>query len=476
MRPDEQTVTSAAVLSHRRVVLLPRRVGQIAIDDVRGDADDRRAGNRVGADADALAERVGLWPNLLRHRLADDDDAWRALVVGAGEAAAAHDARPHRREIARRDNVVQILTANGVARLREEIFGPAHPERHGDRYRCVPHAGNSPCPLDEVTAERDPAEGIDVHSAHLDGYEQDVGSIVAEVELMHIAQAAHEEPGPDEEHDGERALDDEQGRARARAMIRPFAGAGLERRRDVGASREERRGNAGEHADGGRGGRGKYEHTWIGEERWPFDVGEHRGAEDRASPLGDEEPGDSAEQSEERALGEQLDKQSAAADAERHAYGDLAAPSEGTGEEQVRNVGAGDEKDDDGDADQPGRDFRIIPLVRSALFQDRGSDGARPSEVDGRDLALAGLRQVATAVRIGQVRVRGAAADLWLPPHEHLHPAHVVCRVPFGRVHRGAAEDVGNASGDRDEGHGSDRIHADEAARRDADDGISLPA
>src|SRR5205823_12415792 len=99
-------------------------------------------------------------------------------------------------------------------------------------------------------------------------------------------------------------------------MIRPLAGAGLERCRDVGASREERRGNASDDADGGRGDRGKDEHTWIGEERRPLDVRKHRGAQNRASPLRYEEPGDGAEQSEEHALREQLDEQSAAADAE----------------------------------------------------------------------------------------------------------------------------------------------------------------
>ena len=85
--------------------------------------------------------------------------------------------------------------------------------------------------------------------------------VVTEVQLLDVAQAAYKEAGPDQQDERERALNDEQRRARPRPMVRALARTGLERGRYVGTPGKQRRRYPGEEPDTNRRQRREDEHS-----------------------------------------------------------------------------------------------------------------------------------------------------------------------------------------------------------------------
>ncbi len=78
-------------------------------------------------------------------------------------------------------------------------------------------------------------------------------------------QAAHEQPGTDEQHYRERGLKDEQRRSRSRALVSIVAGARLEGRCQIGASGMQRRHHSGEHCRDERHDGGEKQRPAVGE-------------------------------------------------------------------------------------------------------------------------------------------------------------------------------------------------------------------
>ena len=185
--------------------------------------------------------------------------------------------------------------------------------------------------------------------------EQDVGAIEAEVLVLEVVEGAEEETCSGEEHEGEYDLcgDEDVGEQTAGASAGAGRGAGVGGESGSGADAgdaqrrgdaEEQRGQDGE-AEGegedvqvGGGGEGG-----VAADRSRGDEAD----EETGSPEGEEQAECAADEGEQQGLGEDLADDAGAAGAEGEAGGELALAGGGFGEEEVGEVGAGDEKDED---------------------------------------------------------------------------------------------------------------------------------
>ena len=162
--------------------------------------------------------------------------------------------------------------------------------------------------------------------------------------------AADEEAGAGEEHEREGELGDDEEAAQAVARQTQAAAGGaaaagrFEGGIDVHSDRAPGGGDAEEEAgdDGdaeGEGENGAVDLDFL----QTGDVAGVDGSYDVESPLGDEETGGAAHDGEEKALGEQLADDAQAAGAQGGTDGDFFFARGGAGEQEVGDVGAGDQ-------------------------------------------------------------------------------------------------------------------------------------
>ena len=159
----------------------------------------------------------------------------------------------------------------------------------------------------------------------------------------------------DKEHDGKRRLEHEQRGADPRPLIGVLARAGPDRDREIRPAGVERRHQSGQQRGEQRDGAEKEERAAIGEDARRKVRRQEERAQACAAPLGDEQPRAAAERGQNQAFDEQLPKQSRARDAQRQPHRDLASPAHGAGEQQIRDVRAGDEQDHQRDPADPRR-------------------------------------------------------------------------------------------------------------------------
>jgi len=88
----------------------------------------------------------------------------------------------------------------------------------------------------------------------------------------------------------------------------------------------------------------------------------HEEAEQVGCPPGDDETGQSAEQAEDEAFGEELPKEVAVAGADGQADGDFLLATEGAGEEEVGDIGDDDEEDAEADGGEGGEHWQEVGL------------------------------------------------------------------------------------------------------------------
>lgn len=252
-------------------------------------------------------------------------------------------------------------------------------------------------------------------------------------------------------------------------MVGSFARAGLERPRQVAAAAEDRGREPGQQAGRRCRRESKAERPPIGDRghrRVPAQ--EHR-TERGATPLRRTDPNQSARGGEHQALGEALRRQPRTTRAERDPHCGLATAPENAREKEVRDIRAGDEQHDRGDADCPERGTRLEVRIRPAADSECGSEGARLREVRGRDALLLAFGVPALHVRLAQVRGSSRNAHARLPPHHHLHPPPVVAGVVLRGVR--AIHVRAGESRDRDEDRcGVVVLNSREASRGHADD------
>ena len=191
-----------------------------------------------------------------------------------------------------------------------------------------------------------------------------VGGVEFEVAVLELAEALREEGCADEEHEGERGLKDDERALRQRgsggscacAAAKGVGGLGLcgdpcgsDAEEDAGDERER----DGEADDGGRG-RGIDGDVGCS--------GEGEREQHAGSRVGDDDAGDAAECGEDEAFGEELPDDAPPRGAEGGADGHLGAAGHAANEQQIGDVGAGDEQDESGD---PGEQMQVrgVPLL-----------------------------------------------------------------------------------------------------------------
>ena len=197
-----------------------------------------------------------------------------------------------------------------------------------------------------------------------DAEDDAVVDVVAEVLMLEVGEGAGEQARAGEQDDGEGGLDDDEGFLRPGGVIagaaigaaESFDGIGVGgepcgRGSEDGTGDEREREGKGEDGQRRRGGDGHEVRAVEGEGDDGFDA-----------EVRDGESGDAAEDGEEDAFGEGLADEALARRAEGKADGGLGAARGSAGEEEVGDVGAGDEENEAADGEQDVEACRRSPL------------------------------------------------------------------------------------------------------------------
>ena len=198
-----------------------RRLAESPHLRVGGHADDQPGGIVVVGPADQAADRVAVLPEAPGHRLADDDDGLRVRPVGVAEVAAADDLDARRLEEPGVDlGPVRDEGAAVARRLEARHVEVARPGAQ----RIQVQAADRPDRRDagQLAEAVEQAPGVDARLVRREAggrrqEGQEGGRLAAEagVDRLHLLEAAQEEAGPDEQHQRDRELGDDQGVAPA---------------------------------------------------------------------------------------------------------------------------------------------------------------------------------------------------------------------------------------------------------------------
>ena len=153
-------------------------------------------------------------------------------------------------------------------------------------------------------------------------------------------------------------------------------------------------------------------------------------------PHANSTPDDAADRGEQRALGEELPDQPAATGAQRRAQRQLAVPAQHPRQRQVGDVGAGDEQDQAGDAEQDQQQV-ARPFGQRRAHVQRGGLEAR-----GRGAIDAGVIRGEALVDGGDGRGRLLVGVPVLHAAEHAEPAERAAVLRDGPL-GGSAERAG---------------------------------
>ena len=177
----------------------------------------------------------------------------------------------------------------------------------------------------------------------------------AEVDAIEFGEAAQQQARADHEHYRARQLDDDQTAADRESDLsrRAAATTVVERARELLARELDRRRETEDHAGQDRQTRGEGQRRGI--ECRLFDTRQPRGPQ-RPQHLhragSDDDPAEAAERRQHDALGQQLADDVAATRADRGTHRDLTTADIGAREQEVDDVGAGDQQDDRDRAEQ----------------------------------------------------------------------------------------------------------------------------
>ncbi len=207
-------------------------------------------------------------------------------------------------------------------------------------------AGRRPQAIDNRFDDLLAALGRRRRSTEIHASRQDIGGVVARVDVHERDKAAHEQRRPDEEHDAHGRL------GRQQQVPHPLASAGAalivrsQRGRQPGSGGAQGRKQTGECAgdDGDDHGEGQHSNVEpdVGE-AWKI-VGRPRRQRPHQSP-GEEHSQRTTRETQGDALGQQLPRQTAAPGAECGPDRELTRPGDAPGEQQIRHIRARDEQD-----------------------------------------------------------------------------------------------------------------------------------
>jgi hypothetical protein len=289
--------------------------------------------------------------------------------------------------------------------------------------------------------------------------EVDGRAIEAERHAAHLAQAAHEESGADQEHGGERRLHHEQRRPQPVARVAGVAPSRLERARHVGARGAQRRHQPGDDAGHDRGEHREADDAQVDGRRRPMHPAEEERAQQHAPCPRDEQADRAADQREQEALDEELADEPPARHAEREPHGDLAPARESAREQQVRDVRTGDEEHEHRRARDAGRDPDVGPHPRRTAFaHDRAEPDPDRRLAEARAPDEPPMLLGRACLHRALVGAGGEAAD-----HPEAHPVEVGAPVVAGTAAR-------HRRVQRDPDVRRVELHAGEPFRGDPDD------
>ena len=184
-------------------------------------------------------------------------------------AAAADDARPERGEVLRRARLQceAAKLANRIDSGHVEAAPLERPEGHRDDLRRVVDAGRGARLGEQSIRELDTFGNGELDAAHARFDVREPIDVESKPNCPNLLKAANEEPCADEQHDGERGLEQQQSRPHPRLAVRSFACACLERSCKIAAPRLQGGQDSGER----RG-----HHGQCHRERERTRVGQHR--------------------------------------------------------------------------------------------------------------------------------------------------------------------------------------------------------
>ncbi len=468
--------------AHARV--RPLRDGEV--DDGRGarvearhllvadDADDLE-GRLVRGELEGHAPAQGVFAveDARGERLVDDDDGRRVCAVAVVEVSALEERHAHYAEVARAHSAqVRLGPRGGRLRQAEDARrARASVAAQGQvaHLRRAAHARQRRRATQQLVVEGGGLHGVcRARGRKLEGHRQEVLSPEAGVDREHAREALHQQPRAHEEHERERDLgDDEQVAHAARATRAGAARALLHRLLQVGARGRERGREAEDDAGQKRQAEGEEEYVRV--ERELTQVGHARELrrgyqrdEQVGAPQREHEPRAAAHEREQHALRQKLTHHAPARSAERRPQRDLFAPRRRAREQEVGDVGAGDQKHEADRAQEREEDGPKLP--DELLLQRHDADA-------GARVRLRVVRRDARGDRL-HLRARRLKARARLQTRDDLNPVPVA-RAGLLRADLQRRPQLGVAEAREAEARGQDADYrATAAARRDrlADD------
>ena len=181
-----------------------------------------------------------------------------------------------------------------------------------------------------------------------------VGSGDAEVLMLQVGERFGHQNGSGEQDQGERGLKYDQSFLRQRRAVARGAVHAAQRLGRLCVRRQPRRTRAKENAGDQRDQKGKAKdgQRWTGVDGHVVRVGKCERKNGVRAGIGNGQSSQSADAAQQHALGENLADDAAAPCAQGHAHGDVGAPRGGARQQQVGDVGAGDEQHDGGENHQ----------------------------------------------------------------------------------------------------------------------------
>ena len=210
----EQRDLRQPLLGERLVQERLRLLADEVVLAVAGDA-DHLGQILLAEEAEPLADRVLVGPELLGHRLVDHDDPRRGSEVGGGEAAAAGDVDAGGGEVVGADDAdlreAPGAAVGGVLALEEDrAREPAAGQRREAGQRRALDPAEAAHPVEQLALAQfrrlaGQAAGGQVERDHRQRRAVDAG-----IDAAGVAQAAQEQAGANQRHARQRHLGDDQ--------------------------------------------------------------------------------------------------------------------------------------------------------------------------------------------------------------------------------------------------------------------------
>ena len=294
-----------------------------------------------------------------------------------GEQAAAHERDTHRAEVVAAHDAdvgdrLLALRRRGPIRHTEPRRRAQAVERQEADAAGRDDAGHVGQVPNQLLEEAHPRRVLAVGRARQrDLHRQYLVRAEPRIDRQQALEAADEQAGAREQDDGQRDLDDHQRRAQAAAPRAAAAHAVLQRVVEIGPRRRHRRCEAEEHGRGERDEHREGQDPAVERRRlepWNGELLGGRREQRLKTPGRDEHAAGRAGPRERDALDEQLPHEPETAGAERRPHRQLALPRRRARQEQVGDVGAGDEQHE---ADRAGQRAERRPHGADQLFPKR---------------------------------------------------------------------------------------------------------